>query len=87
MSEVFIQYKGTDICLDFRCECGAECHFDGYNANAMKCPRCKTVWLLPSVLPLIKADDLDEDKHGFDEPGPAGYFYNAGYHVELDEDD
>lgn len=25
----FIQWKGTDVCMDFHCECGAHCHFDG----------------------------------------------------------
>lgn len=24
----FIQWKGTDVCMDFHCECGAHCHFN-----------------------------------------------------------
>lgn len=43
----FIQWKGTDVCMDFHCECGAQCHFDGYFAYTVKCPHCSTVWEMP----------------------------------------
>ena len=43
----FIQYKGTDICMDFYCECGAHCHFDGYFAYTVKCPHCQAIWEMP----------------------------------------
>jgi hypothetical protein len=46
----FIQWKGTDVCMDFYCECGAHCHFDGYFAYAVKCPHCETVYEMPSML-------------------------------------
>lgn len=44
----FIQWKGTDVCMDFRCDCGANCHFDGYFAYVVKCPHCGTKWQMPS---------------------------------------
>lgn len=44
---VFIQWKGTDVCMDFYCECGARCHFDGDFAYAVKCPHCETIWEMP----------------------------------------
>ena len=53
---VFIQWKGTNVCMDFYCECGAHCHFDGYFAYAVKCPHCKTIWEMPQVLFPRKAD-------------------------------
>lgn len=34
-AECFIQWKNTDVCFDFRCDCGAEGHFDGYFAYQM----------------------------------------------------
>lgn len=37
---VFIQYKGTDICLDFTCACGHSAHYDGYMAYTLRCPEC-----------------------------------------------
>ena len=52
----FIQWKGTDVCMDFWCECGAHLHFDGYFAYAVRCPHCKTIWQMPSRLFPRKAD-------------------------------
>lgn len=43
----FIQWKGTDVCMDFHCECGAHCHFDGGFAYTVKCPHCNVVWEMP----------------------------------------
>lgn len=28
----WIQWKGTDVCMDFHCECGEANHYDGYFA-------------------------------------------------------
>jgi hypothetical protein len=52
----FIQWKGTDVCMDFWCECGAHLHFDGDFAYAVRCPHCKTIWQMPSRLFPRKAD-------------------------------
>ena len=46
----FIQWKGTDVCMDFHCECGAHCHFDGYFAYTVKCPHCETIWEMPTFI-------------------------------------
>ena len=54
---VFVQYKGTDLCIDFHCECGAHCHYDGDFAYAVKCPHCGTVWEMPCYIVPRKADD------------------------------
>lgn len=43
----FMQYKNTDICFDFYCDCGAHCHFDGYFAHYVKCPHCETCYEMP----------------------------------------
>lgn len=56
-SSVFIQYKNTDICMDFYCECGAHGHFDGYFAYTVKCAHCGTVWEMPSMLEPRRADE------------------------------
>ena len=52
----FIQWKGTDVCMDFHCECGAHCHFDGDFAYAVKCPHCNTIWEMPCYLIPRKAN-------------------------------
>ena len=49
-AEVFLQYKGTDICLDFYCTCGAQGHFDGFFAHRLKCPKCNQEWVMPHNL-------------------------------------
>lgn len=49
----FIQWKGTDVCLDFHCVCDYESntgdfgHFDGYFAYRIKCDKCGRVWEMP----------------------------------------
>lgn len=54
----FIQWKGTDVCMDFQCDCGENCHFDGDFAYTVQCPRCLTVWEMPSfIFPRKACDD------------------------------
>src|SRR5688572_30638924 len=56
----FVQWKGTDVCMDFRCECGANCHFDGGFAYTVKCPHCETVWEMPwNIFPRKANDQTD----------------------------
>lgn len=43
-TSVFVQWKGTDVCMDIYCVCGVHGHFDGYFAYALKCPKCGTVF-------------------------------------------
>ena len=40
----FIQWKGTDVCMDFRCPCGEGGHFDGVFAYTVECPACHRRW-------------------------------------------
>lgn len=60
---VFIQWKGTDVCMDFYCECGAHCHFDGDFAYAVKCPHCATIWEMPCHMFPRKADERTYPSH------------------------
>lgn len=44
-AETFIQWKGTDVCMDFYCPCGVgHAHVDGYFANFIQCQKCGTVY-------------------------------------------
>jgi len=55
----FIQWKGTDVCMDFWCECGEHSHIDAMFAYAVKCWSCGTVWEMPShVYPRKAAPDF-----------------------------
>lgn len=49
-THAFIQYKGTDICMDFYCECGKHLHFDGYFAYFIQCGYCGETYEMPPYL-------------------------------------
>lgn len=48
-THAFVQWKGTDVCLDFYCDCGRHSHFDGYFCYAFKC-ECGQVWEMPCFI-------------------------------------
>lgn len=50
IAHTFIQWKGTDVCLDFICICGAQGHFDGYFAYVLECSKCGGKWEMPFIL-------------------------------------
>jgi len=52
-----IQWSGTDVCLDFRCSCGFQGHFDGEFAYHLLCSRCGKTWTLPHTVGLIEDGD------------------------------
>jgi len=58
MSEasIFIQWKNTDVCLDFNCACGQRGHFDGDFAYGLRCGHCGRVWEMPTVLTLQEGE-------------------------------
>lgn len=78
------QWKGTDICADFLCECGARAHVDDGFVYAIECGVCHRRYLLDHRIALIpfgevgdpEADDepiapkLLERKEGDDSPNP-----------------
>lgn len=41
---LWIQWKGTDVCCDIHCTCGAHLHFDGDFLYAFKCGECGQVY-------------------------------------------
>lgn len=40
----WIQWKGTDVCMDVTCACGAAGHFDGDFVYFLRCPECGRVY-------------------------------------------
>ncbi len=68
-THAFIQWKGTDACFDFHCDCEAHTHFDGFFAYVVKCGACGQRWEMPSLLFPRKAEregpevvtEVDED--------------------------
>ncbi len=50
----YIQWKGTEACLDVYCTCGGQFHLDTEmpTATALRCGGCRQLWQLPEFLPL-----------------------------------
>lgn len=45
----FIQWKGTDACLDLHCTCGVVEHFDGFHLYAIIC-KCGREYRMPEYI-------------------------------------
>ena len=59
-SKTFIQWKGTDVCMDIWCPaCNKANHYDGYFAYQVKCSGCGTVYELGSEVSLKKVEGED----------------------------
>jgi hypothetical protein len=50
----WVQWKGTDVCMDIHCECGHHSHIDAEFAYHVKCPKCKAVYSCNGHIELIK---------------------------------
>ena len=51
----FIQWKGTDVCMDALCnECGENFHIDGDFMYSITCPKCKTEYDCHPIIQLNK---------------------------------
>lgn len=62
-AEMFIQWKGTDVCLDFHCPCqpveaAFSSHFDGYGAYYVRCTECGAVYELGTQVLARRVDSL-----------------------------
>lgn len=40
----WIQWKGTEVCMDFHCKCGAHGHLDAEFAYYVKCGACGQIY-------------------------------------------
>lgn len=40
----FIQWKGTNVCIDLHCTCGKHFHFDGDFLYSWECYNCGKCW-------------------------------------------
>jgi len=71
----WIQWKGTDVCLDFYCKCGAHGHLDAEFAYHVKCGRCGQVYEMSGH---VEARPVDTDPHGNAIAGPIVYTPHPG---------
>lgn len=87
-ARVFVQWKGTDVCLDFWCACGAHIHYDGDFAYHLQCPHCQSIWdmpcnfhLRPAIDPSCNADEVGSHKK------PDHVCPDDGYVKYLEDED
>jgi len=52
----WIQWKGTDVCMDVYCKCGAHLHFDTDFLYAIECGNCGTFYRVDPHVQLIEFD-------------------------------
>jgi len=56
----FIQWKGTDVCMDFTCECGHHNHYDDYFAYVVKCGGCGNLYASSCNVEMIKIKESEQ---------------------------
>ena len=66
----WIQWKGTDVCVDLHCKCGHHGHYDGDFLYFYKCPACGSKYALGQNVKLIplteeQAAHVENDHVGF----------------------
>ena len=53
----WIQWKGTQVCMDVHCVCGAHTHADAEFAYYIECPVCHLVYATGQNIKLIPLND------------------------------
>ena len=59
---LWIQWKGTDVCCDIHCSCGAHLHFDGDFLYAFKCGACGQLYETGSYVAIHPVAETDAFK-------------------------
>lgn len=50
----WIQWKGTNVCMDFYCKCGAGGHIDNWSVYYIECPECGAVYMTNGHIELVE---------------------------------
>lgn len=57
----YIQWKGTEVCLDFHCPCGELGHVDAGFAYYVRCTNCNQVFEMPWYVSPREVDEKTVD--------------------------
>lgn len=60
----WIQWKGTEVCMDVHCVCGHSGHFDGAFFYYFECPKCHAKYAVGQNVKLIPMSD-EQASHPF----------------------
>ena len=55
----WIQWKGTNVCADIHCECGAMTHLDDEFAYSVRCVVCNRLYGMDPHVTLVPLEDSD----------------------------
>lgn len=58
-----IQWKGTNVCMDLHCTCGAHFHMDTDFLYQVICPKCKQLFAVGWFVKLMPVTDPEETKY------------------------
>ena len=53
----WVQWKGTNVCMDIYCKCGHHSHIDAEFAYHVKCPKCLTIYACNGHIELIELEE------------------------------
>lgn len=60
--EFFIQWKGTDVCMDLHCPaCKYHNHYDGFFAYFVQCGQCRAIYELPCLIPFKRVESVPDN--------------------------
>jgi hypothetical protein len=62
----WIQWKGTDVCIDLHCVCGHHGHFDGDFFYYYQCPACGARYAVGMNVALIPMTEQQAADHGIE---------------------
>jgi hypothetical protein len=57
----YIQWKGTDVCMDLHCKCGHHGHVDDEFFYYYVCPKCKTTYAVGNKVKLIELNEENKE--------------------------
>jgi hypothetical protein len=60
----WIQWKGTNVCMDVHCKCGAHGHIDAEFAYFIKCAHCGRIYATGQNIKLIELTTPEQIAYG-----------------------
>jgi len=61
----WIQWKGTDVCVDIRCSCGGVSHYDGDFMYYIQCPHCNKFYEVNGHIELIEVSKKEAEENSY----------------------
>lgn len=55
----WIQWKGTEVCMDFHCKCGELTHIDGSFTYLIQCVHCKRIYWPDAHVKMLELEGED----------------------------